>query len=255
MSILDGVQKVLTLFGTGAIDLSFSEVAARLALPRSTASRLLNQMHAYQLLDQDVATRRYRPGALLSAAVNPRVPTTPLDDACSAALDRLCEASGLTTYLCALSGADTVVLKRLNGAHPLQVLSQPGAQRPASYTAVGRALLARLSDAEFIATFGDDTRAPLPTTGRDTPRTVAALRKRVAQAHAARLAVAIDESMPGVGAVGAAVRDPATQALRGLCVTFLSFQVDPSTITALRTLVLGEVGALGRQLGDPYWAT
>lgn len=255
MSILDGVQKVLTLFGTGATDLSFSEVAARLALPRSTASRLLNQMQSYRLLDQDAVTRRYRPGALLSAAVNPQVVTTPLDDACNAALDRLCEASGLTSYLCTLGGAETVVLKRLNGAHPLQVLSQPGAQRPASYTAVGRALLARLSDAEFIDTFGDDTRAPLPTTGRDTPRTVAALRKRVAQAHAARLAVAIDESMPGVGAVGAAVRDPATQALRGLCVTFLSFQVDPSTITALRTLVLGEVGALGRQLGDPYWAT
>ncbi|MDQ2139279.1 IclR family transcriptional regulator C-terminal domain-containing protein [Alcaligenaceae bacterium B3P038] len=255
MSILDGVQKVLTLFGTGATDLSFSEVAARLALPRSTASRLLNQMHAYQLLDQDAATRRYRPGALLSAAVNARAATTPLDDACCAALERMCEASGLTSYLCTLMGAESVVLQRINGAHPLQVLSQRGARRQASYTAVGRALLARLSEEEFLAAFGSDARAALPTTGRDTPGTVADLRERVQQAHASRYAVAIDESMPGVGAVAAAVRDPATQELRGLCLTFLSFQVNPSTVDALRALVLGEVGALGRQLGDPYWAT
>ena len=56
MSILDGVQRVLSLYAEGAAELSFTEVAARLAMPKSTASRLLNQMQHYGLLDQDAAT-------------------------------------------------------------------------------------------------------------------------------------------------------------------------------------------------------
>ena len=96
MSILDGVQSVLSLYAEGAAELSFTEVAARLAMPKSTASRLLNQMQNYGMLDQDSATRRYRPGALLAQAVRAGMAATPLDEACRAVLVRLSDDSGLT---------------------------------------------------------------------------------------------------------------------------------------------------------------
>lgn len=69
MSILDRVQRVLALYAEGAAELSFTDVAQRLSMPKSTASRLLNQMQYYGMLDQDAASRRYRPGLLLSQAV------------------------------------------------------------------------------------------------------------------------------------------------------------------------------------------
>ena len=55
MSILGNVQRVLQLFADGTDDLSFTEAAARLDLPRSSASHLLNQMARYGLLDRLVA--------------------------------------------------------------------------------------------------------------------------------------------------------------------------------------------------------
>ena len=51
MSILDGVQRVLSLYAEGAAPLSFTDVAHRLSMPKSSASRLLNQMQHYGLLD------------------------------------------------------------------------------------------------------------------------------------------------------------------------------------------------------------
>ncbi len=253
MSILDGVQKVLTLYAQGQTELSFTEVAARLDLPKSSASRLLNHMQHYGLLEQDLATRRYRPGSLLAQAVRAGLAPTPLDDACRLVLTRLSETTGLTAYLSTLSNADTVVLQRLNGSHPVQVLSPPGTRRPAAGTAMGRALLSRLSTAQFDAVYGTDPATPLAHEGRDLPADVGALRKRLDKVLDERHAVAIDEAMPGIGAVAASVRDPQSGELRGLCVSFVSFEGSPERVATLRALILQEVGALGQRLGDPYW--
>ncbi|MDQ8032366.1 MAG: IclR family transcriptional regulator [Bordetella sp.] len=253
MSILDGVQRVLSLYAEGATELSFTEVASRLALPKSSASRLLNQMQTYGLLDQDPASRRYRAGALLAQAVRAGMAATPLDEACRAVLARLSDSSGLTAYLSTLNQNETVVLQRLNGSHPVQVLSPPGSRRAAADTAMGRTLLARLSDAEFQSLYGARPDAALPVEGRDCPATVGELAARVAQIRAERCAVAIDQAMPGIGAVAAAVRDPATGELRGLCLSFVSFQADAARVAELRQSVLEQVGALGRELHDPFW--
>ncbi|WAI86238.1 MULTISPECIES: IclR family transcriptional regulator [Achromobacter] len=253
MSILDGVQRVLSLYADGAMELSFTDVAARLAMPKSTASRLLNQMQRYGMLDQDPASRRYRPGALLAQAVRAGMAATPLDEACRDVLARLSEDSGLTAYLSTLNQRETVVLQRLNGSNPVQVLSPPGSRRNASGTAMGRALLSRLSDTEFQALYGADPTQPLPMEGRDCPATVGDLARLVEQSRADRCGLAIDQAMPGIGAVAAAVRDPATGELRGLCLSFVSFQADAARVARLRETVLTQVAGLGRQLNDPYW--
>lgn len=253
MSILEGVQRVLSLYAEGAVELSFTDVSARLSMPKSTASRLLNQMQHYGMLDQDVATRRYRPGALLAHAVRAGMTATPLDEACRIVLARLSEDSGLTAYLSTLNQRETVVLQRLNGSHPVQVLSPPGSRRAASGTAMGRALLSRLSDTEFQTLYGQDSTQPLPVEGRDCPATVGDLARLVEQTRADHCGVAIDQAMPGIGAVAAAVRDPATGELRGLCLSFVSFQADAARVARLRDSVLQQVATLGRELNDPYW--
>lgn len=253
MSILDGVQRVLALYAEGAVELSFTDVAQRLAMPKSTASRLLNQMQHYGLLDQDAATRRYRAGALLSQAVRASQAATPLDEACRKVLARLSDDSGLTAYLSTLNQRETVVLQRLNGSHPVRVLSPPGSRRAASGTAMGRALLSRLTQDEFDALYGADPAQPLPVEGKDCPATVGELAQRVAQTRADHYGVAIDQAMPGIGAVAAAVRDPDSGELRGLCLSFVSFQVDAARVAALRDSLMRQVAALGRELNDPYW--
>lgn len=253
MSILDGVQRVLALYAEGAVELSFTDVAQRLAMPKSTASRLLNQMQHYGLLDQDAATRRYRAGALLSRAVRAGQAATPLDEACRKVLARLSDDSGLTAYLSTLNQRETVVLQRLNGSHPVQVLSPPGSRRAASGTAMGRALLSRLTQDEFDALYGSDPACSLPMEGKDCPATVGELAQRVAQVRADHYGVAIDQAMPGIGAVAAAVRDPSSGELRGLCLSFVSFQADAARVAALRESLTRQVAALGRELNDPYW--
>lgn len=254
MSILENVQRTLQLYAGGITDLSFTEAAAHLSLPKSSASHLLNQMVRYGLLDQHPVSRRYRAGALLGQAAQAAYAATPLDVACREVLERLSEHSGLTAYLSTLVDAETVVLQRLNGSFPVQVLSSPGSRRAAAGTAMGRALLSRLSPAEFENLYGLNPAASLPASSQAGLRTVANLAQCVTQATLDRHALVIDGAMPGIGAVAAAVRNPQDGELRGLCISFVSsLQAGSDKVDALRHLVLDEVSALGRRLNDGFW--
>lgn len=254
MSILGNVQRVLLLFAEGTDDLSFTEAAARLDLPKSSASHLLNQMTRYGLLDQHANSRRYRPGALLGRAARTAYAATPLDDACRETLLQISSESGLTAYLSALNGAETVVLQRLNGDTPVQVLSSPGSRRAAPGTAMGRALLSRLTPAEIGALYGTDTAMPLPATGQSGLADVGALMQCLTQVRHVRHAMVVDSAMPGIGAIAAAVRNPRDGELRGLCLSFAAGrQADTAQTQAWRRLVLDAVGTLGRRIGDPVW--
>lgn len=254
MSILGNVQRVLALFAAGATDLSFTEAATQLDLPKSSTSHLLNQMARYGLLDQHPATRRYRPGALLGQAAHAAYAPSALDDACREVLERLSARSGLTAYLSTLSGHETVVLQRLNGNFPVQVLSSPGSRRDATGTAMGRALLSRLSEPELSALFGTDRAAALAGPRQSGFAHVGGLLEGLAGIARARCATVVDGAMPGIGAVAAAVRSPLDGELRGLCISFVSrLQTDPAQLDGWRQLVLEEVGSLGRRIGDPFW--
>ncbi len=260
MSILENVQRVLMLFADGSSDMSFTEAATRLSLPKSSASHLLNQMTRYGLLDQHPVTRRFRAGSLLGRAAHAAYAASAIDDACREVLEQLSSRSGLTAYLSTLSGHDTVVLQRLNGNSPVQVLSSPGSRRDATSTAMGRVLLARLSDVELAALYASgiddesDRPSQLPMASQGAFSTIDQLQQCIDGIHETRHAMVIDGPIPGVGAIAAAVRNPVDGELRGLCISFVS-NLNPSAeqIERWRKLVMLEVGALGRRMGDPFW--
>lgn len=254
MSILGNVQRVLALFAAGATDLSFTEAATLLELPKSSTSHLLNQMVRYGLLDQHSTTRRYRPGALLGQAAHAAYVSSDFDDACREVLERLSARSGLTAYLSTLSGRETVVLQRLNGSFPVQVLSSPGSRRDATGTAMGRALLSRLAGPELAELFGTDGSAPLASPRQSGFARVDELLAGLASVAQARHAMVVDGAMPDIGAIAAAVRNPLDGELRGLCISFVPrLQPGADQIEGWRRLVLEETSALGRRIGDPFW--
>ena len=250
MSILEGVQQVLQLFADGATDLSFTEVTEQLGIPRSSASRLLNQMLHHGLLQQNVESRRYQPSLLLARVAHTRQTSTPLDIQCGQSLTRLSAESGLTAYLSTLIGGDTVVLQRLNGTHPVQVLSSPGSRRKATGTAMGRSMLARLPEDVLMRYYPDAKTARIYPGDDSSPQTLYEVLEGIRQqCHA----VVIDQAMPGIGAIAAAIQDPATQELRCLCISFAAFSVPTEQVEHLQQLLLREVGMLGRNLNDPLW--
>lgn len=254
MSILLSVTQVLDLFAAGEHEVGVATLGQRLAWPKSTSSRVLLQMASAGLLERDAHDRQYRLGplvrrlALAQQQAGPAARELVRDE-----LALLSGRSGHAAHLSVLDGGESVLLEHFAGPNPLQVMSPVGSRLPASVTAMGRALLARLSEVEFNERYGMNDRARLPASPARCPQTVGALRKLVLQALRERSAVAVEEALPGVAAVATTVRDESTRTTYGLALSFPSQLVSAREIARYRDELVAIAQRIGARLGDPWW--
>ena len=122
----DRVLRVLESFNGSDRDVSLSEIAERVALPKSSVHRLLATLIGHDLVERDPATRRYRLGIRLfelgSAAIHERG----LHRAAHPALEQLSSSTGETCHLAVLSGTEAVYVYKLDGPSSIIMSSRVG---------------------------------------------------------------------------------------------------------------------------------
>jgi len=132
MSALTNAIEILRCFSSARPDLSFADVMTLTGKPKSSTSRLLRQLWECGLLEQDLVTRRYRPGLLLFELGRLHRAENDFVAATEARLRAVCAATGHTGYIAVLDGAEQVVLRAVTGSNPLQVVTPPGVRAPDS---------------------------------------------------------------------------------------------------------------------------
>lgn len=250
MSILEGTADVLRLMSRLQRGVTMSDVVEHLGLPKSTASRMLKQLGEYGFLDRDPQTLAYHPGLLLLEVAHLVHRNSSLSDHVEAALRELCQVTGHTGYLSVLDGRDVLVLRVVPGAHALRVMTHPGSRSPAWATSTGRALLARLDDAQLARDFSSGLESAFAA----SPASLEALMERLQQVRRQGWAVAIDEAVPGVGSVSCAVRDPQSGESMAFCLTFPSAMASEAEINRLAGLLQAQASQIGRKVGDNHWS-
>lgn len=142
---------ILEAFSRECQTLGISELAEILRISRSTTHRYATTLVVLGQLEQD-SKRKYRlsrhatdPGAAAIGAIRRRVPAR-------AVLEELREATGHTVSMGVLDGARVVYIHRLlghrSGQYEVDQDLGVGANVPVYCTALGKVLLASLSDAE-----------------------------------------------------------------------------------------------------------
>lgn len=247
MAVITSLARVLRCFETGP-ELSVSRLTEELGLPKSTVSRLMQDMAKVGLLTQDPASRRYRPGPLLAAAAKHHRASTDLLEMTSAALDGLVERFGHTGFIVGLQDGQAVTLKAKLGSRAIRVhTTEHLITGPAYVRSPGRALLARLPDAEVAAMYPE---LPLPP---PAPQDMAALLALLKKIRRTGLSEAYHEAIPGVGGMAVAVGPTPEDAL-GINITFAAELVRGGERREIGQALLECGRALGRQLNDPFWA-
>lgn len=127
-------------------ELSLSELAQRLKIPKSSLHGILRTLEARGWADSDPTRSLYRLGmsSLLigMAYVNQDLVVARTSDA----LDMIAHETGETVHLARLEGSSVVYLAKRESIHPLRMYSSIGRRLPAYSTALGKALLAHLPD-------------------------------------------------------------------------------------------------------------
>jgi DNA-binding IclR family transcriptional regulator len=197
-----------------------SELADEIGLGRSTTHRYAKTLVALGYLEQDkqrryrLAHRAGRPGMAVIGTI--RLEAT----SARAILEGLRDKTGHTVSMGALDGTHAVYLQRLYAHGPGQFEADMqlgvGARVPTHCTAIGKALLASLSEPEQRATLA------LLTLEREGPNTVTskhALAEELERIRVEGVAICDEEQALGVRSIAAAIPQPGRSRPLALSIT------------------------------------
>ena len=183
--------------GLGVVD-----VARRLGVDKSQASRTLRALADHGLIERDPASRAYRLGPRLFAYAA-RVSERRLLRTAPSVLERLVKALGERAHLSVLDGVEVLTLASHSPPLAVQAAGWAGRTVPAYCSAAGRALLIDHDPAALRALLDG---VELTRRGPNTPRSLREIVARVREAAERGYASAEDELEPGLAAVAAPVR-------------------------------------------------
>lgn len=227
---VDNALRLLQLVGERQA-LRVAEAADLLAVARSTAHRLLAALRRRGFVVQDRPNGAYRPGPALYEVGLAAVSRIDIRRVARPVLDRLCETTQETVSLAVLEGTTVRFVDCAESPRSVRVGNRTGVVRQAHASAVGKGLLASLSDAELDRRYPDETLPPTTTAAALT--LTSRLRAELDTIRAQGYALNWEESADGVCAVSVALRDTVGQPLAGLGIAAPSSRIgSPDALTA-----------------------
>ncbi|PZU27051.1 MAG: transcriptional regulator [Microbacterium sp.] len=191
--------RLLEVLADAGRPLTLTELASALGLAKSSTANLCLALEAARMVER--APQGYRLG----------LRTAELGGAFAAQFNQVrefyavCDASdvlrGELVQIALLDGVDALYIARHERAQSMRIGTPLGSRLPAALSATGRALLSTLDDDAVIALLG--VGAEFPALTENSPRTLDALRERLARARERGWALDAEESFPGI--VGVAV--------------------------------------------------
>jgi DNA-binding IclR family transcriptional regulator len=233
--------RLLQLFRPGRAEIAAPEIARELALPRSTAFRLLQTLEALEFVE-----RRSGGGWRLGPAVLRLgfefVASQDVAEQGRDVVHKLCADTGASSQLALRDGRELVVVLKSNPSSTFASNVQVGTRMPAHATVLGRLLL---QDANLRQLYPE---ARLKQHTPQTPKSVAELEKLIAQDRLRGYAVSESAYEAGIPAVAAPVRNHEHRVVAALSVIVPQPRLEPRRREALIQKAVAAAAELSRRL-------
>ncbi len=204
MSSVQSVERafaVLRVLATGATGVT--EIAERVALPKSTVSRLLSTLETIGAVEQVSVGGRYRIGAALDDLTTAGRRGHDLVDLARPHLVELRDALGESAGISVLEGDTVVYLAQADSENPVMVRDWTGDALPWHVVSSGFVLVAALTESERDTLLGRRRQRLTARTVTDSPE----LRRRLDATIDSGHSWTLEEYVEGIASVAAPVRD------------------------------------------------
>lgn len=225
---------VLGCFSRSEPVFTASELTRRLKLTRTSVIRLLATLERFGYIERcpdvgyRIGLRAFEVGTLFLAA-------NPLSSVLAQALDELVEKTQCTAYLAVLDEDDVVMLNLREGTLPIRFVWQVGDRLPLNTTAMGKAMLACMSNEEIERHLGRGK--TLRGLTEKSIRTRSQFDVEIAKTRERGWGLAREESHAGLTAVGSAILDKARHPIAAISVSFFDHPPNPKRVNQLATVV------------------
>ncbi len=235
--------ELIEAFARTNVWLSPSDLHQHMGFPRSSLHALLHTLLEAGWLELDAASNRYRLGVralICGTAYLDRDPVVPY---ATEELEKIRGETGWTTHFARRNGAEVVYLETREAKRSTHLISRVGRTLPAHATALGKALLAELTQEEMAQLLPPE----LPALTAHTITDHEVLYEACALSRERGYAAEVEEGTEGVRCVAAVIpyRIPGTDAISCSMPTEQATDADAARVGEL----LAETAdALGRKL-------
>jgi DNA-binding IclR family transcriptional regulator len=244
---VDRAATLLLALGDCQGEAGVTELARRLGLHKSTASRLLATLQKRGLVEQDDETGKYRLGLVVIRLAERAERTLDLRGISMPELERLARLTHETTGLGTLDGDNLLTLAQADGPNLIAVADWTGRSTPLHCVASGKVLLAALAERDVL-------RIVRRGLVRHTERTITELEpllEELARIRRRGYATTLGEYDVGLNAVAAPVHDARGNVVAAVDVWGPAFRLTPRRFPELAAQARETATAISVRLGGP----
>ena len=222
-------------------------IARECTIPKSSAHQLLNVMRARHFVTYYETERAWGLGVAAFEIGSAYLRSEPLQRLGRPILAELTQRAGETSHLAMLHGTEVLYIDKEEAAGPApKLVTEVGVRLPAHLTAVGRAVLAFLTEAQVRALYAQQPFVHRTGLG---PTNLDELLGDLAEVRGRGFAHEDQMVTPGISCIGAPVLSHEGVVVAAVGVTYVSAQRDPGEVAQLAELVRQMAARLSTNLG------
>ncbi|MDZ4719927.1 MAG: IclR family transcriptional regulator [Roseiflexaceae bacterium] len=243
---LDRALQLLRELATTGKPQTLSELASSIGVSRSSVFNILNTLQQHGMVEKDVRHKTYRLGVAIFELGSAYLNNVSLVPAFNIVAQQLVEQCQETVKLAVIEGRDVVYLGKQEGLYSVRLVARVGSRVPAHGTAVGKVLLAQLSDDQIMNLYESYQFAVC------TPNTIHTLEELLSQIQHARtygFAYDREEAAIGLTCVAAPIRDHSREVVAAMSIGVPNDRLTWNRLDELRDMVVQAARELSLTLG------
>lgn len=230
-------------------EMSVTDIAARLNIYPSVASRLITTLEYHNLLRQNPSTRRYWLGLGLVELGTTALDSIDLAEVAKPTLQRLSEETGETVFLMVLDQCEGVYVVKISSPKPIAIQSEVGHREPVHSSAVGKSLVAFLPEDELVKIV---ERVGLPKLTPNTITNLQHFRDELATVREQGYAIDNEEGEIGIRCIGAPIFNHANYPIASVSISTPAFRTPLKRLLTWKDSLIAATQHISREFGHVH---
>jgi IclR family KDG regulon transcriptional repressor len=247
---IERVSLILDILGKSPHGISVGELSEKTGFPKGTTHRLLSSSAYFDFVRQDSTSKRYHLGFKLVELGNRLLGQLDFRTEARPYLKELAERTKETVHMVILDRNEGLYVDKVDAAEHssgLRMVSTLGSRIPAHCSAVGKVLLASLSEERLINIVEDKG---LPRRTEKTITDFKKLKKQLQRIREQGYGFDDEENEIGIKCVGAPIIDQRGKVLAAISISVPSIRINKAKLqTTLKNHVTETAMQISRKLG------
>jgi IclR family KDG regulon transcriptional repressor len=241
--------RLLDALGRSDSGASIAALSKELKIGKSTIHRLLATLREFDLVWFDSSTTNYALGACILRWSDLLVRQNLVIRHGWPILRELVQACHETASLAVLEGTEVMFIARCESTQRLRMSEAVGSRNPAHCTALGKAMLAALSEKDFMKLYGD-----MESLKAVTPNSIPSRDKlwnHLRKVQQEGVAYDFEENVAGGVCIGTAIRNHTGNVVAGMSISLPTQRLLGDILITLKERLVRAAGRLSSELGYP----